>query len=143
MSQFRQHYSRLHDDELIHLSLTRELTPEAQDALRAELQERGITDLSSHERTFHHEAQAEDQHREKQILFKQKIVRWRTWFIYLGAALACSRGAYLLLRPNLERPGDDGGLLITMGIAMFLFGWGTSFLSRIWSKHVIHRKPPL
>lgn len=142
MSSFNEYYARLHDDELIHLALTRELTPEAADALKTELQSRGISDLTSHEQLYRQEVQAEEIHRTKQLSTKRKIVRWRTWFLCLCAASMCARGVFLSSRPNPERPGEDGGLFIVLGVAVFLFAWATSFFSRLWSERVVHRKPP-
>ena len=41
MSHFQQHYAQLHDEALMEIALTRELTPEATEALQAELARRG------------------------------------------------------------------------------------------------------
>jgi hypothetical protein len=46
--QFREYYGHLADDELARIALTDELVPEARQALKEELQKRGLTDLSEY-----------------------------------------------------------------------------------------------
>lgn len=48
--RFRDRYSQLPDDELARIALSGQLVPEAREALTAELQKRGISDLSGYKR---------------------------------------------------------------------------------------------
>lgn len=51
MQRFAEVYSRLADDELARAALAGHLVPEAKEALDAELQKRGLNDLSEYKRT--------------------------------------------------------------------------------------------
>lgn len=141
MSQFAQHYERLHDEALIELALRQELVPEATAALHAELQKRGIKDLSVHAQVLQREAVAEEAHRHQQISHRGKVTKWRTRFLYAMAAFCAGYGVFRILVPNLDRPGDDGGIMLVLGVGIFLFALVSSWLSRLWSERVLHRPP--
>ena len=51
MQRFAEVYSRLADDELARVALADHLVPEAKEALDAELQKRGLNDLSEYKHT--------------------------------------------------------------------------------------------
>jgi hypothetical protein len=142
MSHFQQHYAQLHDDELVEIALNRELTPEATEALKAELARRGITDLSAQRASLQQERSAEVAHLGAKVARDHRRIAWRTRFLCVIAASSCAYGAYRLANPNPERPGDDGGLMLALGVAMFLFAGASSWLSRRWSQHVLHRGAP-
>lgn len=141
MSHFAEHYARLHDEDLIDLALRGELLPEAGEALRAELSKRGIQDLASHRAIRQREEAAAKVHRQGQIAHRAKFVGWRTKMLYAMASLMCGYGLFLLVYPNTARPGDDGGLMLVMGIALFIFAAVSSWLSNLWSRRVLHRPP--
>ena len=141
MSQFAQHYARLHDEELIELALRQELVPEASAALQAELARRGIGDLASHQAIRQREAIAEETHRQEQIARRAKVTSWRTKFLYAVSMLVCAYGVFRIFAPNAEQPGDDGGLMLVLGIAIFVLALISSWISRIWSERVLHRPP--
>jgi hypothetical protein len=141
MSTFGEHYSRLHDDELIHLALTRELTEEATTALQAELRTRGISDLDSHRHAYREEVEAAELDRDVKLAARGKAVHFRTWALCLLALFFCLLGVYLRTYPDPDKP-HEWELIVTLGVATFLFSLLTSYLSRLWSKRVLYRKPP-
>ncbi|MEO6277949.1 hypothetical protein [Roseateles sp.] len=141
MSQFAQHYERLHDEALIELALRQELVPEATAALHAELQKRGINDLSAHAQVRQREAISEDAHRRQQISHRGKVTKWRTKFLYAMAVVCVGYGVFRILVPNVDRPGDDGGIMLVLGVGIYLFALLSSRLSRLWSERVLHRPP--
>ncbi len=141
MSQFAQHYARLHDDDLIDLALRGDLIPEAGEALQAELTKRCIHDLASHWAIRQREEIALEAHRQGQIAHRAKVVGWRTKMLYAMASLMCAYGLFRLIYPNTERPGDDGGLMLVIGIAVFIFAVVSSWLSNLWSRRVLYRPP--
>lgn len=141
-SPFAQHYAQLHDEDLIDLALTRELAPDAAAALKAELAARGLHDLSGHQRERESEARHEDAARQTDIARRQRVVRWRTGFIVVVAVLVLARGAWLMGAPNPAQPGDDGGLLLALGVALLGFAALSSWLSGLWMRQVLRRAPP-
>jgi len=54
--QFREHYRTLTDDELVHFAIDRDLIPAAREAITAELEARGLRDLSSFKKRFEEDA---------------------------------------------------------------------------------------
>jgi hypothetical protein len=142
MSHFQQHYAQLHDDELVAIALNRELMPEASEALKTELARRGITDLSAQQAERQQERSAEVAHLGAKVARQHQVIAWRTRCLCVIAAACCAYGAYRLANPNPERPGDDGGLMLALGVAMFLFAGASSWLSRRWSQKVLYRGAP-
>ncbi len=141
MSTFGEHYSRLHDDELIHLALTHGLKEEAATALQAELRMRGISDLDSHRLAYREEVEAADLDRDVKLAARGKAIRFRTWVLCLMALFFCLLGVYLRAYPDPDKP-HEWELIFTLGVATFLFSILTSYLSRLWSERVLNRKPP-
>ena len=134
MSQFTEHYAHLHDDELIHLALTRELVPEAIAALQAELAKRGITDLSAHRIELQRELVDEEVSRQARI----SVISLGALISYIASAAICLYGVYLVAAQN-----DDGVGTLKLGIGLFLITFFWSWAQYLWRKHVLYRRPPL
>lgn len=142
MSQFRSHYQQLHDDELMELATTRELVPEAREALIAELARRGIGDLKGHRAIREVEAVAEESYRQGRISRQTRMVGWRTKFLFAMACFMCAFGVYRMQVGTVGDGGEDGGLFLILGIALFLFAAVAAWWSKFWYQHVLYRRPP-
>jgi hypothetical protein len=142
MSQFRSHYQQLHDDELIDLATTRDLVPEAREALTAELAHRGIGDLKGHRAIREVEAAAEESYRQAQISRQTKIAGWRTKFLFAMSFFVCAFGVYRIQVGTVGDGGEDGSLFLILGIALFLFAAAAACWSKFWYQHVLYRRPP-
>jgi hypothetical protein len=141
MSQFRDHYSRLHDEALVELALRGGLTDEATADLLAELQSRGINDLSPYKAELERESRSEERHRQDQLAFRAKVVRWRTRAILAVGLASCAYGVFRLVVPNRMEPWDDGGIEFVVGIALIVFALVSARFSKWWSERVLLRKP--
>jgi hypothetical protein len=89
--QFREHYSRLADDELARIALENELVPEAQRALSEELQKRRLTDLSKYKAALEQAADERSLGRQMEIQtrMEQQFVEWM--FTLMGWIFGHSR----------------------------------------------------
>lgn len=141
MSRYAAHYSTLHDDALIELALRDELLDEAKADLHAELKRRGITDLAAARAVRDGEATAEEDFRQRTLATRSRVIVWRTRMIYFFAAASIAYGVYRLVNPNAANPGDDGGIMILLGIGLLLFAVVSSAASRFLNARVLHRKP--
>ncbi len=138
MSQFTGHYAQLHDEDLIHLALTRQLVPEATEALHTELKRRGIEDLSAHRSVLQREAASEDAHRYE----KTSVISLGNIFFFVVSALFCISGIYRIVVPDAAKPEGDGFEEIKTGISLFFATLIWSFIQDLWRRHVLYRKPP-
>lgn len=139
MSQFTEHYIHLHDEELIHIALTRELVPEAMEALRAELTKRGITDLGAHRTQLQREFITEETGRQANIA----VVSLGVLISYIASAAICLYGLYLIVAPSPAGPVDDGVSTLKLGLGLFVITFVWSWAQHLWRKHVLYRRPPL
>ena len=138
MSQFTRHYAQLHDEDLIHLALTRELVPEATEALYIELKRRGIEDLSSHRSVLQREATSENAYRHE----KTSVISLGNIFFFAVSALFFVFGTYRIVVPNTDKPEAHGFEEIKVGISLFFVTLIWSLMQHLWRKYVIYRKPP-
>ena len=142
MSQYADHYKHLHDEALIDIALRSELLPEAEAALRAELQSRGISDLSSHREVKEFELEAQDRLREQHLTHRAKVLKWRTRFLYVMSALSLAWGIALYVRHDPAKSPEDGGLFILGAPLLAVFGFLSHWASKAWDERVLYRKPP-
>jgi hypothetical protein len=142
MSPFRSHYQQLHDDELVEIATTRDLVPEAREAITVELAQRGIVDLRGQREIREVEAAAEESYRQAQLLRQTRMIGWRTKFLFAVSFLICVFGVYRIQVGIVGDGGEDGGLFLILGIAIFLFAAVTAWGSKFWYRHVLYRRPP-
>ena len=143
MSSFQEHYAELHDDVLIDLALTRELRPEAAQALQAELRKRGIHDLGAQAWALAEDQAAQETDRLERIRRKERAVGIGTKSGVAIALVLCALGIYRLVFPSSESARWwEGGTLIVLSTAVFLFILATAWIKKLWIRHVLHRAPP-
>ena len=75
MSHFSKHYKQLNDDALVDLALRGGLVAEAEQALRAELRSRGLSDLSEETESRNAEAASEERYRQEQLARRATILK--------------------------------------------------------------------
>ena len=139
--QFREHYGTLSDDELVHIALTRELVPDAAEALKTELVSRGILDLSTQREEMFREASAQEQMRQRDISHRTTISRNVTKFIYAFGVLML---AYGIFRIFVKDPsGQDDTIMAVVGPAIIFCAWLRAKLAAVWYEKVLFRKPPI
>lgn len=141
MAQFRDHYARLHDEALIDLALRGGLDEEAIADLTAELQSRGINDLSPYKAELERESRSEEQYRQEHLALRSKLVRWRTRVLLAIGFAACAYGVFRLLVPNRKEPWDDGGIELVVGVVVIVFALVSARISKWWNERVLLRKP--
>lgn len=137
---FQQRYSTLHSEELVRIALTRELSPEAQQALQGELTKRGIADLASYKDELDHEAAVEEERRTNHIEHRTRTSGWLKWVLYMLGVLALLYGIYRSIFPRIAAPGDD--VMIVVGLAIVFLAWLQEKVANFWVRHVLFRKSP-
>ena len=140
MTDFKQHYSNLHNDELIELALSRQLVPEAQQALKEELKKRGINDLSSHKTAIVNEISAAENVRQKRLSHHRKVIGWRTKAFYVFGLISIIYGLYGMFIQS--PPNTDRFIFTLLGVVVVIFAWFGSIIDKLWAKYVLYRIPP-
>ena len=98
--QFREHYSRLADDELARIALENELVPEAQTALSEELLKRGLTDLSKYKAALAQAAEERSLGRQMEIQARMQS-QFAEWGFTLIGWLFAALGPFIwVAAPN-------------------------------------------
>ena len=141
MAQFRDHYSRLHDEALIDLALRGSLSEEAVADLWAELKNRGIKDLAPYQAELERESHSQEQYRQEQLARRRTLVRWRTRVMLAIGLAASAYGVFRLVVPNRIEPWDDGGIELVVGIVIIVFALASARISIWWDERVLLRKP--
>ena len=139
VAHFQQHYNDLQDEELVQIALTRELVPEAQQALTEELSKRGINDLSKYKALMAQETEAEEDMRQKHIAHRSRTSGWFTKIAYAIGLVALLYGVFRAVFPSNTARGDEG--MIAGGLAIIFFAWLRARISKIWVENVLYRKP--
>jgi len=139
---FAQRYTQLSDDELAELALHGELLSEAQEVLAAELEKRGIKDLSIFRKRIEADAAIVEEDRQGRLERSLRVVRWRSIAFCILAGLIFVFALLQLLLPQWKHGRDDVALCIGLGVAILALTWIDSKLSRFWYEKVIFRKSP-
>jgi hypothetical protein len=132
----------LGNEELINIALSSELLPEAEAELKAVLSSRGVTDLSGHRAALHNELALDESDRVEKLRKVRTFMRWRTWIICALSFLSAIYGIYLIANPAKSHPGDDGSLMIIIGVAGVIFALVFERISIFWNERVLLRRPP-
>jgi hypothetical protein len=137
--RFREYYGHLADDELARIALTDELVPEAQQALKEELQKRGLTDLSEYKRALE-QAAAYRKEEAQQTLYVLKAKVAIIVFVYPTIWLIYHATGWLGIHH------EDVRAQITMGLLLAIAGFGNLWLwirrRRIASSPRTRRRSP-
>ena len=87
-AEFREYYSQLRDDDLAYIALSKDLVPEAREAMTVELHKRGLTDLREYKKVLDEAAVAMAPETQLQIQAEMEY-RFREWtFVLLVWTLA-------------------------------------------------------
>jgi uncharacterized membrane protein (DUF485 family) len=141
MTGFRDRYERMSDDELIHIALTTELTPEAKAELMEVLSSRGISDLSAFRADVAEEIKRTEDMRESKLNRRKKFVRVRTWLLLVVSICFCAFGTYETVWPNAMAPGN-GSTMMFVAAVVATFALITERIDLFWQRHVLYRRPP-
>ena len=139
-SPFREHYAGLHEDELVHIALTRDLIPQAKEALQQELAQRGITDLTQHRQQMEQERVAQEERRQVELERRSATSGWSTKIGYGIGGLMFLYGAFCAAVPQAD--GQDATILIALGPAVVLGTWVMAKMNKMWGEKVLFRQPP-
>lgn len=130
-------YSSLSDERLAAIALRGGLTPDAERAMKRELQRRGISDLSSWRKEIEQDVVRLESKREAKVETFGRVRRWRNRFVYFISGLVAFYGVYLLLVPKAKPDGEDGGFLILFGAALAIGTWIASKIQKAWQERVL------
>jgi hypothetical protein len=139
-SRFKERYSELTDDELIQIAVDGDLLPEAQQALTDELSQRGV-DLSSRKLSVMQERAADDEELEKKIsrvMHRSRTCKRLCYALALLMPLAAAASFYQHMELGISSP--IGNLVFGLGAVVLIRV--QCWVSKMWSIHIILRKPP-
>lgn len=136
---FARQYASMADDELIDIALSKQLTTIAQECLDAELQKRGLKDLSLHRELRDQEHRELEGRNEGKLATAASGRRWGLRLGYAVSALFALRGFYLLAYPLSTDPPNQGPLFILLAVFMVLVAIAIAKLARWWHAKVLYR----
>ena len=144
LTDLRNHYASLPDDELRNIATTAELEPEARGALDQELSRRGIIDLDNYKEQMERDNSARVQQERERLAARDKRLRLYGRVGYALCAVVAVIGAaqYLI-------GGDTKGGLATMAAAAVCVPavWLNVWIRRMfvclmrWAWSRSHRRP--
>jgi hypothetical protein len=137
--ELRDLYASLPDERLAAMALRGKLTPDADRAMAAELQRRGISDLSPWKQEIDRDVAVLDDRRERH-LNRASFARFFLGGVWYGLAiLLAGFGAFTLV----AHPEEGGWILglILMGLAAAMAGviWLLLKIDRLWLEKFVLR----
>ena len=138
--EFREHYAGLNDDTLIELAITRDLVPEAKEALYSELRKRGVHDLAKYQKLHEQDMEALEQDRQARIRRGSIPGLVWIWSLYILAALMVLSGLYSLIFDYTHHSTNGSETVIGMGAAVLVYAWVHKKISKFWVEKVLFRR---